>query len=1405
MKALKHIINGTVWTLLGLYAIVLLAIHIPAVQREIGSKTAELLSETLGTEVKVGRIDLGFLNRLIIDDVVVYDQQHKILLKAARVTAKVDPTSFILGKISISSAQIFGAKAHLSRKDAESPTNFQFILDALASNDTTSNRPLDLRVNSFIMRNSSISYDQWDVPSTPGKFNPQHLNVLNISAHVILKVLREDSINVNVKRLTFLEQSGINVRRLALRFAAGNQNGELQDFHLQLPETDIHIDSLVATYNRRQFQESLRFQGGIDNTSITPSDFRGLIPALKNYQHTLLLKTDFSYEGHTLTVPRLQIESEMGDLSLQAGGHFTHSPNGKDTWKAGVSHLLVTNEAIDFLSKRIVKLPEPLLRIGNVQLKGTFGGDEEGTLMADADVTTGIGQIDAQIQLTEDKHFTASFNTDGIHVGQLVDNDKLGVIAAKMETNGTVSSQIAAKGRIEKFEYEGTTYEHIELDGNYAPNHIDGRLSINDPKVKAGLELNINGTDINSAEGIISLQDLSLPEKDYNLDYLRIESGFEEGVHFLTLNSDFAHADISGEFDYATLAQSFANAIGSKLPTLPGLPPLTKDTKNNFTIHLKVAKTDWAEKLLGIPLDTHQTITLDANFNDNTRQIVANLDVPSFSYNGHLYERGTVNISSPLDTLMLQASIWSIEDDREPFALKVDGHAADNNISFALAWNNNDAVSPFHGVLNASAELYRNLSDQSEAHVRIFPSNVTLRNAQWLIEPSDILYSEGRLLIDNFAVHNGEQYIKADGIASSQKTDSVTVTLNNIEVADILDLVDFDAVTFSGYASGNAILVSAFDDPDAYANLTVDNFKFQEGRMGTLLARVDWNKQMKQIDINATANDGPDAITFINGYVSPEREYIDLGLHARGTYLDFMHSFTESFISHITGHGKGDLRLAGPLSAINLTGGLRIDGEATITPLNTTYWLRNDTITLVYNEILIDSLPIHDKYNNVGYLSGAIHHEDLTNLSLDLHVDTDQLLGYDFHDFGDQSFYGTVFASGTVDIRMKGDDVHIDCNVSPLKNSVFVYNAAQNDAISDQEFITWKVPVANTATATAVTPQSSSSNIYMNFLVNVTPVGTMRILMDAKTGDYITLNGSGSLQASYYNKGAFEMQGTYAVESGTYDVTIQGIINKKFQFQPGSTIVFGGDPYSAALNLQALYTVNGVSLSDLQLGNTFSSNTVRVNCLMNIGGQPSSPQVTFDLDLPTVNADEKQMVRSLLSSQQEMNQQVLYLLGIGRFYSQGQNNAGEQQEQSRTSLAMQSFLSGTLSTQINNAINQIVRNDDWNFGANISTGTEGWNNAEYEGIVAGRMLNNRLLINGQFGYRDNATQASPSFIGDFDIRYLLLPNGNLALKVYNQTNDRYFTRSSMNTQGVGIIMKKDFNGLRDLFGRKKKE
>ena len=101
-------------------------------------------------------------------------------------------------------------------------------------------------------------------------------------------------------------------------------------------------------------------------------------------------------------------------------------------------------------------------------------------------------------------------------------------------------------------------------------------------------------------------------------------------------------------------------------------------------------------------------------------------------------------------------------------------------------------------------------------------------------------------------------------------------------------------------------------------------------------AEAKWNKKEKQIDIHAIADDGEKAKTYVDGYVSPERNYIDLGIRADGTYLDFAQSFTKSFISKIDGHGSGAVRLIGPLDAINLTGELVLNGTAHVKTLGCT-------------------------------------------------------------------------------------------------------------------------------------------------------------------------------------------------------------------------------------------------------------------------------------------------------------------------------------------------------------------------------------------------------------------------------------------------------------------------------------
>ena len=1437
--------------------------YIPQTQNYIGRKVAGAISDKIGTDVSIGRVDLGFLNRIIIDNVKILDKQQKEMLRVGRLSVRLELLPLIDGKVSISSAQLFGAHFLFYKENAESKPNFQFVLDSLASKDTTSHTPLDLRIKSLIIRRSSLTYDEMDKSKTPGVFNPKHINLHNLSAHINLRALTDDSLNVNVKRLEFKEQSGLVVKRIKFNLAGGSRQSQLENLLVELPLSRVQIDSLRASYllsDSGLQKGSLNYYGKISDTHITPSELSCFVPALKDLKSTISIATNFKGTDTEVHIPSLMVSSTGHELDINANGWLSdwqHNPS----WNLQLNRLAVSESYLNMLAKVFPQIPSQLTTIGDVQISATGNRDKHGAGSMQSNVHTVAGDAKVAMSMAADQTFNGTVNIDGLNLQRILNDNNLGKLSTALKLNGkwlnNQKPDINAEGVISQIDYKGYSYHNLALNGGYNQGVITGKLDINDPHIEANietklsdehintnplnsiklralitkiepavlrftdkwgeatisgqLEADLTAHNLNDAQGNIRISQFHITATDgqpaYSLDNLNITTGLDDGIHFLSVKSDFADAELKGQFDYSTLATSLTNLIKSKLPTLPGLPATNKKTNNNFILRLMVSKSDWLRRLLGIDFQLRQPITLQARVNDFTSEFYLNGTLPSFAYNGSWYSDGYVNISSPADTMRCNLSIQKLMDNGQHLDLGLSANAANNNLATSVIWDNHDESERMSGQLNTIMQLYHNVAGKSESHLRIMPSHIILHGEGWNVEPSVILYSDKFLLVDHFSIQHGRQHIIVDGIASKNETDSLTVDLHDVEVGYILDLVNFHSVEFSGKASGKARAWSLFDEFKANADLTVDEFKFERGRMGVLHAKAKWNNEAEQIDINAIANDGPEAKTYIDGFVSPTHNTIDLSIRADGTSIEFMHNFTSSFISSITGRGEGLARLSGTLDNINLTGQLIVDGEASVTPLNTTYKLTRDTVVMIPDEIELKNMRIIDALGNEGILSGGIHHEHLTNLSFDLHVEADNLLAYDFKDFGESTFYGTVYASGDVTISGHGNDVIIDCNVTPQPGTVFVYNAASPDAISNQEFISWEQPSESSISRPTNTSSSRAddTDIYINFQINATPNAAVKLLMDANTKDYITLYGDGSLRASFHNKGSFNMFGTYTVDHGTYGITIQNIIKKNFTFNRGGTIIFGGDPYQAALNMQAVYTVNGVSLSDLNIGNSFTNNTIRVNCLMNIGGQPAQPQVEFDLEMPTVNADEQQMVRSIINGQQEMNQQVVYLLAIGRFYNQGANNSATNERTDQTSLAMQSFLSGTLSSQINTLINQFIKNDNWNFGANISTGDEGWHNAEYEGIINGRMLNNRLLINGQFGYRDNATQTTPSFIGDFDVQYLLYPNGNLALKVYNQTNDRYFTKSSLNTQGIGLIMKKDFNGLRDLFSTKKRK
>ena len=107
-------------------------------------------------------------------------------------------------------------------------------------------------------------------------------------------------------------------------------------------------------------------------------------------------------------------------------------------------------------------------------------------------------------------------------------------------------------------------------------------------------------------------------------------------------------------------------------------------------------------------------------------------------------------------------------------------------------------------------------------------------------------------------------------------------------------------------------------------------------------------------------------------------------------------------------------------------------------------------------------------------------------------------------------------------------------------------------------------------------------------------------------------------------------------------------------------------------------------LADLNIGNAFANNTTPVNCLIKFTGKVSNMNLALDFDLPNVSEDEKMMVRNLIASDEERTTQVLYLLGVGRFFTYNYANIAGAANSSQSEIMMKSLLSSTLSSQLNN-------------------------------------------------------------------------------------------------------------------------
>ena len=1428
---------------------------------------AKELSSVLGSRLTIGRINIGLLNRIIIDDLMLNDQSGKELLKVGRLSAKFEILPLFNGRISIGNVQLFSFNANLEKPTPQATSNFQFVLDAFASKDTVKKKSnLDLRINSLLIRRGRVSYDVLSAERTPGKFNPQHIRLSNILANISLKALQSDSINAAIKRMSVEEDhSGFELKKLSLKIVANNKKMWIDNFAIDLPNTSLAMDTIRMEYDSLgafgNFANDVRFSFHMLPSAVALQDLSAFVPAFKPFRETLQLEMKADGTVNQLNCPKLQISADnhfllKGDVSLQDLSH------PQDAYIFGnLSNLYADPEGITFfvrnLSKDYKGVPPVLQHLGTVSFRGEISGYFT-DLVTYGEVRTDIGTVKTDLKFGSDKEkgyfsYSGAVKTAEFELGKLLNNDKFGKVTFNMDLKGNHYEKrypsITMKGLVASIDYSDYTYENITLDGEYKQGGFNGNVTLDDengaiqlngaintagktptfnfhaavshfrpntlhltPKYKdtelsVKIKADFTGSSINDMNGEINIDSLqyTAPDQNFFMDNLRIAATQnDEHQKRLTINSNFLRGTIEGDYSYQTLPASVLNIMRRYIPALILPDKRPRETANNFYFDLHIYNTEILSTVFQIPLKVYTHSTLKGYFNDKLQRLRVEGYFPRLSYKEKFFESGVLLCENPGEQFQAKVRFTN----RKPNGavnVALEAQAKDDRIQAVFNWGNSSAVT-YSGKLAAVTQFIRESvreTDGGKQHLRsahkgrkdipalktivnVQETDVILNDTIWKIHPSQIVVDSGKIHVNNFYFSHKERHLRINGTVSEQPQDTVRLNLKEINIGYVFDIADL-GVNFKGEATGPAYASGVLKKPVMSTDLFIRNLGLNEGLLGDANIHGEWHHDVKGIYLDARIREKDIAKSHVYGYIYPIKptSSLDLQIEADSTNLKFIHHYMQSITPEFNGRASGHVHFYGKFKALTMEGRVFGDASIKVDVLNTTFSLK-DSILIEPGGLTFRNNRIFDTQGHQGRANGYLHYQHFKNLEYRFQFDVNNMLVMNTKESPDFPFYGTVYGTGNATIAGNAaEGVNIDVAMTTNRNTNFTYMKEGIASAVSNQFIQFVDKTPRRILQDSVMLASEYELAQKEVLEKESDTDIrLNLLIDATTGN---------IRTEFYNKGDVKMFGSYRISQGVYKFSLQEVIRKDFIIKDGSTITFNGLPLDATLDIQASYLVNSASLNDLvpDASNYVNQTSIKVNCLMALTGQLTSPDIKMSLELPNERDEVQALVRNYIPTDEQMNLQILYLLGIGKFYTP------ENVDATGNSNMMSSVLSSTLSGQLNNALSQIIDSNNWNFGTNFSTGEKGWTDMEFETMLSGQLLNNRLLINGNFGYRDNP-MANTNFVGDFQAEWLVNRSGDIRLKAYNETNDRYYTKTNLTTQGIGIIFKKDFNKWNEL-------
>lgn len=1224
------------------------------------------------------------------------------------------------------------------------------------------------------------------------------------------------------------------------------------------------------------FEDSVLFNSIVNESRVALNEVSYFVPSMQGMSDTVTLQGKVRNSVNKLELSNLEIL--FGDKSFIKGDFQLpdFSGNGNQDVTQHVRNAYFDFKDVNEF--RLPADIEPLqmaavlehqfISFTNLNLEGNL--NQVKIDAASIESKYGLLKVPNQMVLKKDAHgfsimpeekFVSPLIVDRFQLGSFLNQDDLGFISGSFRPNfrltnsGHVELDLT-KGSINRFDINGYGISGISVDGSSIRNELlELKLSIEeqsiDLKLSAKLDLaspNYNGDlrvnrldldalnytrdssvfigsvkfDLNGKAdldwgGHIFCNDLAYYRGRDTLTTSDVDLGIssKDGLYIYALESEFLDAQISGDFDWNSLATNFYNDLAVIIPSIKvgkEYEVISSYERPDNTVEFDVVIKS-ADSLLnffvpGLYIDSLSMIA--GRYNAFSRDLDFDIEAPEIRINDFLISglNGAQRLHSDSIFSDYLVDFISYKDSLKFNLIEFYTHGSEGLLESQLSWEpGTDRYS--------KVDWETTIHDEDHVKILLQPSFFSLDSMRWaIVNESEFSITSEDLHVEKFELNRADQNIKINGCLSENDFDKLSVNLENVDVSEISSILGLER-TLEGLLSGESDFSNPTDNFNYSGGLRLEGFHLAEESIGDIRIQTVWNKIKNSIDIKGDLK--VDGLTTFNldGDYFPGDKNLEMELKFDNTDVSFLNALMDpELFNNISGNLDGSVYVDGKWYEPKLKGDLTLDDvHVKVEILGVDYFV-DGLIDIDEKLFALNNIPLRDLDGNTGSITGSVFHTNFLDWSYDVQLNfenditkwrtsfpfgyepLDQFLILDTEYKDGDSYFGKAYGRGNANISGYGENMTITVNMTTQENTEINFPMyGSSDIDEDFEFVEFK---SNLELSTDIEKKFDLTGLDLDLNFNLNPKAQLNIIFDPSSGDQILARGSGNINMKLDPFYQIDLNGTYRITEGSNYNFAMGLIKQKFAIEKGSTISWTGNPYDADIDLVTSFSIPKVSLKDLAPEIVMSEQESRqmknqkIDCYLNLNETLMAPQISFDIKAPNAPETGKTLLNEVISEESELSKQFFSLLLLRSF--QPLNSSIEAHASAAKDLA---------ESQVNALLSEVSQEYDLNFNSIIDNDLVGIDLIEFG--ISRRFFNDRLIVSGNFGLEEDSTGSNETSgyipVGDLFVEYLINESGTFRATAFREADPYNIGTDESGqkpyTQGAGLSYQEDFTNIKD--------